>query len=147
MEDRGWRSLWVTLRSLSRAWRKFGSSSCAVSSAETDGRVELSGRKLEIHLKSGRASEVTRCRDTGRLSLPTALWRGLTGSCLQVRLHKKPMLRACQEDSGERFRAAFEKDGCRSDEGKGSGPGQGTKSLQLRLGLRPESHHHAGGGQ
>ena len=83
------------------------------------------------------------------LSLPRALGRGLTGNrpCLQVRLHKTPLLRACQEDSGERFRAAFEKDGCRSDEGKGSGPGQGTKPLQLRLGLRPESHHHAGGGQ
>lgn len=81
------------------------------------------------------------------LSLPRALGRGLTGSCLQVRLDKTPLLRACQEDSGERFRAAFEKDGCRSDEGKGRGPGQGTNPLQLRLGLGPESHHHAGGGQ
>lgn len=43
------------------------------------------------------------------LSLPRALGRRLTGnrSCLQVRLHKTPLLRACQEDSGERFRDAF----------------------------------------
>lgn len=43
------------------------------------------------------------------LSLPRALGRGLTGNrpCLQVRLDKTPLLRACQEDPGERFRAAF----------------------------------------
>lgn len=114
----------VALRSLSRAWRKFGNSSCAISSAETHGCVELSGRKLEIHIN---LEELLESPDAGTQVMSLTAKSPRKG-CSQVRLHKTPLLGACQEDSGERFRDAFEKDGCRSDEGEGSGPGQGNKT-------------------
>lgn len=66
-----------------------------VSSAEPDICVGLSERKPEIHTKPRGASGATVTQLIS--SPPRAPGRGLTGNrpCLQARLHKTPLLRAC----------------------------------------------------